>query len=479
MLRCITLTAEKDSDKLTKIRENLQWIDAVEIRLDLCSLPDSRFITSVLETAPSTVILTYRRIEDGGMKKVSEEQRLDLIETLLQPGISYVDLEYRLNAPRIEKKARKLGIKIIRSLHDFDGIPSKMSDLIQKIAAEGEIPKIACFPRSSREVQEMLNAVERTAHIQEKIVLGMGEFGFFTRVAPRLCGSMLTFCSGGTREGAPGQISARQLEEVYHVSAQDADTVYYGIIGNPVLHSESPRIHNKWFAEKGMNAVYLPFQVDDVGLFMEAAIKLRVRGFSVTVPHKQQIIDCLDQVEPAVRSIGSCNTVIQTEAGWFGSNTDYEGFLKPLKKGDMLKPGAKALVVGAGGVARTVVYALRWAGLVVTIVNRTDEKAKELARETGACFHPVQEDLEQECFYLVVQTSSAGMAPHTDVDPLPGYNFCGSELVYELIYAPEKTLFAERAAAAGCRVIGGREMLHGQAVLQFELFSSVYNLGAG
>ncbi len=478
MLRCVTLTAEKDSDKLVKIRENLQWIDAVEIRLDLCSRPNSRFIASVLEIAPSTVILTYRRTEDGGVKKVSEEQRLDLIETLLQPGISYIDLEYGLVAPRIEKKARKLGIKIIRSLHDFDGVPSKMSNLIEKIAAEGEIPKIACFPRSSREVQEMLNAVERTAHIQEKIVLGMGAFGFFTRVAPILCGSMLTFCSDGEREGAPGQISARQLEAVYRISAQDADTVYYGIIGNPVLHSESPRIHNKWFAEEGMNAVYIPFQVDDVDLFMKTASQLGVRGFSVTVPHKQQIIDCLDQVEPAVRSIGSCNTVIRTDAGWYGGNTDYEGFLNPLRKGDLLKPGARALVVGAGGVARTVVYALGWAGLEVTLVNRTDEKAKDLAGETGAHFHPVQEDLEQGCFYLVVQTSSAGMAPHTDVDPLPGYSFCGSELVYELIYAPEKTLFSERAAAAGCRVIGGREMLHAQAVLQFELFSSVYNLEA-
>ncbi len=475
MLRCLTLTAESDNEKLQRIRDNLPWIDAVEVRLDFCSTPNTEFITSVLEEAPAKVILTYRKVEDGGVRQVPEQKRLKVLEDLLLPGIGFIDLEYGLSAPALEDKAGKLGVKIIRSVHDFSGVPDRMVEIIEESAAAGEIPKIACYPRTSADVSKLLSAVERTSSVAEKIILGMGEFGFFTRVAPLLCGSMLTFCSDGMREGAPGQISARTMEEVYRVSHHNKATVYYGIIGNPVLHTKSPQIHNRWFAEKGMNAAYIPFQVDDVSLFMEAAGRLGIRGFSVTVPHKQKIIGELDQVEDAVKKIGSCNTVVRFKNGWYGNNTDYEGFLKPLRSQGILKEGVAALVVGAGGVARTVVYALKTAGLQVTIVNRTDEKAEMLAEETGALFHPINTELPADYFQLVVQTTSAGMEPYIEVDPLPGYQFSGSEVVYELIYAPEETRFLQRAARKGCRTIGGKVMLHEQAVLQFDLFSSAYN----
>ena len=242
-----------------------------------------------------------------------------------------------------------------------------------------------------------------------------------------------------------------------------------------MLHSRSPRIHNEWFADAGMNAAYLPFQVDEVGRFMELAGLVGVRGFSVTVPHKQRIIEFLDEIDEAVRVIGSCNTVVRSRRGWRGSNTDYQGFLEPLKRRNLLNPGDRALVVGAGGVARTVVYALQQARVDVTIVNRTESRAAALAAEFGVQWQPVESNWNESAGYqLVVQTSSAGMEPDTDADPLPAYRFSGSEIVYELIYAPEETRFLRRAAEAGCLTLGGSEMLQAQAVLQFEEFSRAY-----
>ncbi|MCF7914070.1 MAG: shikimate dehydrogenase [Spirochaetaceae bacterium] len=480
MLRCLTLTADSDTDKLRNIRNNSQWLDAIEIRLDLCLQRNKGFITSLVDTACeaslSVVILSFRREEDGGKKtELSEAERLNLLEQLLCPGITHVDIERGVTAPGVEARADELGIEVIRSLHDFQGVPASMTELIEEIAAVGEIPKIACYPSSSQDVLELIRIARETFRIKNKIVLGMGAFGFFSRVAPQLCGSMLTFCSAGERSGAPGQTSPRELEEVYRVSQQNSHTVYFGIIGNPVLHSKSPQLHNPWFAEGRMNAIYVPFQVDDVGLFMRLAEQLGIRGFSVTVPHKQKIIQQVDRVEEAVQSIGSCNTVIRTSEGWVGSNTDYQGFLAPLKRTDILSVGNHVLVIGAGGVARTVVYALVQAGLVVTIVNRTDEKAAGLAAEFGVNWKPMQSQLSAGKFELIVQTTSAGMEPNTEIDPLPGYKFKGSEIVYELIYAPEQTRFLSRAGDAGCRIIGGREMLHAQALLQFEQFSSAYN----
>ncbi len=492
MLRCLTLTAEKDAKKIEDIYTYRKWIDAVEIRLDLCEQANAQFIGEVLKAAgrdaagdiPSgqsvsgalQVILTYRRKEDGGPRVLDESQRLPTLSLLLRPGVTFVDIEHGVKAEQVQRRAAAAGAKVIRSLHDFDGVPSDMRGVIESISAAGEIPKIACFPKSSADVRKLMSACAATASIREKIIIGMGGFGFFTRAAPQLCGSMLTFCSSGSRKGAPGQIGPAELDQVYRVSIQSDDTVYYGIIGNPVLHSQSPRIHNKWFADAGMNAVYLPFQVDELGLFMELADRLGVRGFSVTVPHKQNIIEFLDETDDAVDVIGSCNTVVKSRRGWRGSNTDYEGFLEPLKKRKFLNPGDRALVVGAGGVARTVVYALQKARIEVTVVNRTAARASALAAEFGVHWLPVESNWNEAGSYqLVVQTSSAGMEPDTDVDPLPAYRFTGSEIVYELIYTPEETRFLQRASEAGCLTLGGSEMLQAQAVLQFEQFSKAFH----
>lgn len=492
MLRCLTLSTESDIEKIKAIHTYRQWIDAVEIRLDLCEQPNEQIVGAVLAAAGRLpkmpekaqndenaleVILTYRRREDGGPQEIEESQRLKALISLLCRDISYVDIEYGTDVPDLEARAAELGVKVIRSLHDFSGVPENLSDIILKIDADGEIPKVACFPKSSKDVLKMIEAVADTEQIRRKIVLGMGAFGFFTRVAPRLCGSMLTYCSAGSRKGAPGQVGPAEMEQVYRISIQNDATVYYGIIGNPVLHSQSPELHNRWFEEQEMNAVYLPFQVDDVGDFMKLTHRVDLRGFSITVPHKQNIIGYMDSIEGSVTTIGSCNTAVRTSAGWYGSNTDYAGFLSPLRKLNILKSEARALVIGAGGVARTVVYALKQAGLDITIVNRTDRRAEELAAEFEVRWRPLEKPWQAESrFELVVQTSSAGMEPNSEIDPLPDFRFCGSEVVYELIYVPAVTCFLQRAIDAGCIALGGSEMLQAQGVLQFAQFSSAYNL---
>jgi 3-dehydroquinate dehydratase/shikimate dehydrogenase len=233
-----------------------------------------------------------------------------------------------------------------------------------------------------------------------------------------------------------------------------------------------------------MDAVYLPFHVDEVEAFMKTAEIIGVLGFSVTVPHKQAVIPALRVKGPELDRIGSCNTVLRTGGGWIGRNTDFEGFLRPL---DRLVPGKKfksALVIGAGGAARAVVYALAERGIPVVIVNRSPGKAEALAAEMGVRWMKTEDltDVVRRApgsFDLVVQTTSAGMHPKTEEDPLPGFAFNGSEIVYDIIYAPEKTRFLARAEKAGAVILGGKEMLEAQAERQFELFKKVYSLRAG
>ncbi|MFO7850428.1 MAG: shikimate dehydrogenase, partial [Spirochaetia bacterium] len=244
---------------------------------------------------------------------------------------------------------------------------------------------------------------------------------------------------------------------------------------NPVAHSKSPRIHNRWLKSLGLNAVYIPFLVDDPAAFFRLAEVLPIEGFSVTLPHKEKVIPFLHRLEHPVKKIGACNTVFRKEGKWVGTNTDYEGFLSPIET--LLREGSiqSALVIGAGGAARTVVHALCDRGVRVQICNRTAVKAEELAKEAG-CGHVLQEEVNSSGPYdLVVQTTNVGMEPDIEGDPLPGYRFTGRETVYDIIYTPEKTVFLRRAEERGCKIIGGAQMLRKQAEAQFRIFTGGMN----
>jgi len=142
-------------------------------------------------------------------------------------------------------------------------------------------------------------------------------------------------------------------------------TPVFGVIGNPFMHSLSPVIHNRGMAALGIPGVYLPFAVDDLPAFMGAADLLGIHGLSVTVPHKESVIRYLATRDPAVERFGACNTLVRTEGGWHGTNTDAEGFLAPLRPAlaGRALAGVKSCVIGAGGAARAVVAALEYAGM--------------------------------------------------------------------------------------------------------------------
>ena len=427
------------------------------------------------------MILTVRRKQEGGHFAGDERERVALLKKLAPAGFSCLDLEQDLDAPELDKLFVSSGGRIIRSLHDRAGVPHDLVDLVKRIArGPREIPKAAVTPKGSAEFLRLLQAFDSLKGI-EKVLLGMGDFGFPTRVlAPRL-GSLFCYSSPPSGAAAPGHTDPATLDELYRYNTIGPDTGIFGVIGNPVMHSLSPRIHNAGFAELGLDAVYLPFLVDDLGAFLQAAPILSIRGLSVTVPHKENIIRALHTQDSLVRTIGACNTISRAEDGrWTGTNTDVEGFLAPLRAAfggrSIVPPGLGATVIGAGGAARSVVSALVTAGARVLILNRTLEKAERLAATFGAAAVAASLDARGAALMeghrdLIVQTTSAGMSPRTADDPFPECTFTGREIVYELIYAPPTTHFLSRAISAGCRVIRGKQMLRAQAVAQFRIFT--------
>jgi 3-dehydroquinate dehydratase/shikimate dehydrogenase len=481
-MRILTLTGRDKISNRELINRYSSLLEGVEIRLDLLAGDagdPAEAAGAILETAREhglSVVLSCRRRNDGGSWQGGEESRLSLLERALRAGVAYLDLEEEPAPPysgvrRLEQRAERVGARLIGSLHDFRHIPRDWEQRLQRISAAGRIPKLACTPEDFAAAAEMYRRLRRSHMPQEKIVLLMGPVGFFSRILYRRFGSLFTFVSDPARTAMPWHPDPETLTRLYRAEQVDEDTPLYGVIGNPVHHSRSPQLHNRWLAAAGLPGTYLPFQVEEAEPFFRFAEEAGVRGFSVTLPLKEKVLPLLDSVSSEVERIGSCNTVVRSNGGWRGWNTDFSGFLAPLE--GQLRKGRirRVLIVGAGGVARTAAAAVSERGAELTVVNRTAEKARRLTAEFGGSWVPREEAGHAGPFDLVVQTTSAGMEPAIDEDPLPEYRFAGNELVYELIYTPETTSFLSRALQAGCSTLGGAGMLRAQAEEQFRLFT--------
>ncbi len=258
-----------------------------------------------------------------------------------------------------------------------------------------------------------------------------------------------------------------------------------GIIGWPVEHSLSPPMHNAAFAARNMDWAYVPLPVTPDRV-KEAVLGLRALGFrgvNVTVPHKQAVMPFLDHLTPEAQAIGAVNTIVVEENGhMWGTNTDARGFLDDLVAHGVDVEGEPVLVLGAGGAARAVVYALARAGARVTIANRTLGRAVELARQIhmalpSASFRVVEfsaETLarEAEAHTILINATSVGMWPNEETSPWPvGAGFGRIRVVYDLVYRPRPTRLLRDAEAGGRQAIDGLGMLVRQGAESWRLWT--------
>lgn len=485
---CLSLTGKTLRSNLDCISKYRKKIDMVELRADFLKPSELGSIQRFPGKCDLPVIFTVRLHRDGGYFSGKEKDRRKLLSEAAGSGYSYIDIEEDLVDRELEHHIRKNGARIIRSIHDFSGVPGNLAGRIRNLSHNPtDIPKAAVMPQNTLELLRLIE-IFQDLETSQKILIGMGELGLLTRVlAPKL-GSWLSYCSSPEKEAAPGHLDPDQLIDLYRFKSIDASTQIFGVIGNPIRHSLSPQIHNYGYKVLGINAVYLPLLVEDLESFFRLADILRIKGLSVTLPLKESVISHLAEQDERLGSIGACNTLVRKASGWYGTNTDVDGFLKPLKTMCLNKeltdrpqagefgpgPRLKATVIGAGGAARSVVYALNQCGIKPLILNRTTERAESLARRFGCPYSGIDAQgyaLIEEYSDLIVQSTSVGMEPQAGGDPLPDYRFKGTELVYDLVYKPHLTRFLQRAQDAGCRIIPGLEMLKSQAEAQFKLFT--------
>lgn len=434
------------------------------------------------------VILTIRRTCDGGTFEQGEGARtvlfakgLAFADTDPRNNFAYIDLENDYHVSSIEESAQAFGTRIIRSLHDFDGPVTNLSrKLYAMCRREDEICKIACMPHSLHDVTAMYCEAQNIKD-RDMILVAMGELGLPTRILASRFHSCITYTCPQTQDGslvAPGQIDPVKLQERFNFRAINDTTRLFAITGNPVTNSKSPEIHNFGYREKGVDAAYIALNSTSVEESIEFAEAVGIEGMSITHPFKHDVLPFLEEITADTGAIGACNTVVRTNERWYGSNTDAQGFsaaLTAFLDRDSLR-FTKVAIIGAGGAADAIAYAVKQLRGKACIFNRTVAHARELAEKYNFAYAP----LDDSAFYalseyskVIIQTTSVGMTPNEDSDPIDFYTFEGHESVIDIIYRPAETKMMKRAAAAGCKTQNGWHMLMNQAKLQFKTFTGI------
>ena len=249
----------------------------------------------------------------------------------------------------------------------------------------------------------------------------------------------------------------------------DAETKLVAVIGDPVGHSLGPAMHNVAFHHSALNFVYLAFNVKNPKPATEAMRALGFKGFSVTIPHKEKIMQYLDRVDETAKKIGAVNTVVSKDGLLVGYNTDSEAAINALKEKVSLR-GKQIALVGAGGASRAIAFGLQQEKVNLTIFNRTFERGKALAKAVG-CEYSQFEKLNDFKPEILINATSIGMSPKANASPVEKAALKSKPLVFDVVYNPIETVLLKQAASLGCETISGVEMFVGQGAVQFELWT--------
>jgi 3-dehydroquinate dehydratase/shikimate dehydrogenase len=424
-----------------------------------------------------TVIATCRRKQFGGHFEGALTSELDILLAAAEAGCRLVDLEVEsaeeakpAQLAQWRAKLRTAGAALLVSYHDF-AQTKNLEQATKRIEAfQPDFVKVVSTARTLADNLAVLRLIEDRSLSTHIVGIAMGEEGIVSRVLGPRAGAAFTFASSGDgAETAPGQVTARTLNDLYRVEYLDHATRVFGVAGNPIGHSLSPLMQNTAFRRENVNAVLLPLKVRKLSDLLTLVRELPLAGVAVTMPLKQEVLPHLANSDPLTSRIGACNTLrMGADGKLYGFNTDVAGVVRPLEKRLKLK-GARIAVLGAGGAARAAVFGLVAQGAEVFIVNRTHETAQALAKEAKAKALK-HEQFAKGRFDVLINTTPCGMAGFAQ--PLPiGENELNAGLVFDMVYNPLETPLLKLAKERGIPTIGGLEMFVQQGARQFEIWT--------
>lgn len=447
--------------------------ELVELRLDwLSRVPD---LSRLLAKKPTPVVLTCRRRSDKGRWTRSEDQRQTVLRSAIVDGVDYVDLEDDIATaiPRYGETRR------IISHHNFDETPDDLEEIHKRMCdLDPDIIKLVTMANRPEDSVRLLKLVAQS----EVPTIGfcMGELGLASRLLCGKYGSPFTYATfSSERALAPGQLSYEEMTQNFRYDRIGSGTRVFGVLGDPVGHSLSPLIHNAAFDADGLDAVYIPLRVpaDSLQEALDAFEWLEINGYSVTIPHKESVLEFATNRDATVERLGAANTLYRTaDSGWASSNTDLPAAIDALRTeletngASRSLKGRKCLILGAGGAARAIAGGLIDEEAVVTVSGRTRSRATELATELD-CQEIGWENRGAQFADVLVNCTPVGMHPEVNETPFQHQWLGDHTLVFDTVYNPENTLLLKQARERGCPTVSGIEMFVRQAALQYDQFT--------
>lgn len=484
---CVPVCVPKISEMRRAIKRARSLSDVIEVRLDCLKEEElnsfATVLDSILRNANRLVVLTLRCAAQGGMSSMTALKRHSFWLKHLALGktsgfLADIELSTALLFQQWEREGEiKLDWdRVICSHHDFEAVPSDLETIYERMKeTPARVLKIAVSARDATDCLPVFKILARAKSEGRRLIpIAMGNAGIPTRILGPSRGAFLTFGAlDQSQATAPGQITAADLHDVYRIHNINEKTEIYGVVGSPVAHSVSTHVHNAAFAALDINAVYLPLKVRDIGNFMRRMVRSdtremdwELRGFSVTAPHKSEIIKYLDWIEPVAEEIGAVNTVVIEDGFMRGYNTDALAALAPLENSIEIA-GARVAVIGAGGAARALLWSLHKSRTNVTIFARNLANAAPVAENFGTRLMPLDRAVFDGFDVVINATPLGARGNYENQTPAVAEQLRGARFVYDLVYNPAETRLLREAVTAGCETVGGLAMLIAQASEQF------------
>ena len=465
--------------------------DAVELRIDGLTDQPERLADLAPLNGHKTWIVTCRSQQQGGGSTLSPQDRLALSLPLADRLHAHLDFEAedwaRLTGeqrPSVfhSSKPATRQRRLILSHHEWDAAAQDVPAIIRSmLGAEPQaIAKAAFVPRDICDTFSALDAMHEFQ--QRSIAVAMGDTGAWCRILAKKLGAFASFATISHKaRTAPGQWTVGDMIARFRWRKISESTRVFGVLGDPVAHSMSPLIFNRWFDEMGIDAVYLPIPVrgngESLTRFLAGCLSrpyLGIEGFSVTLPHKQAAAAWAGEgADRMVRSIAAANTLMLNSDTPQAFNTDCHAAVDSLvaalgcTRPDLLNLPVD--ILGSGGTAQALVAGLAALGCKITIFGRSPEKAMDLARRFS-CESGTWQDRTSRFSKVLINTTSVGFGENASHSPMPADALTNYDLVFDVIYNPLETRLLRDARAAGVATLNGLDMFIRQASMQFELW---------
>ena len=498
---CVSITDPTQEEALRAIEKSAPLVDALELRMDLIAGGNLPQLLAAARRASESikVIVTCRRPEEAmppvhagstrRKKALSGAAKMKLLKEAMTLRADFVDIELAegeetIRALQRHRDRQKSGTEIIVSWHDVTGTPvvARLKEIFRACEAlKPDVIKIVTLAQKHEDNLKVLSLIPYAqSHHQKIITMCMGEKGKISRATAPLLGSVLGFATlPWSKASAPGQLSVKAMRRIRQllvetekpqaISAPSSEALNFVLLGNPVRHSLSPVMHNAALADMKINGHYTAFCVRDAGEAIAGIRGMNIRGASVTIPLKTEVMEYLDDIDPDALALGAVNTIVNDGGKLIGYNTDWLGLIQAIKNKTSIA-GKTVAILGAGGTARAAAYGMIRGGGQPIIVNRTEDRGRQLARRFDCPFYPLAE-IEHVSAEMLINTTSVGLYPQVNQSPVDAKCLSRFEYVVDVIYNPLVTRLLCEARAKGCKIISGLDMFVLQGAGQLKLWT--------